>query len=62
MLQKIESFLEFGVVQCSNTTLPATVQSVRGGTTPLLGRTQYFLRFVVLTYYPHIPQEQQEKH
>jgi hypothetical protein len=51
---KTESFLE----RSSNITLPTTVQSERGGTTPLLGRTQYFLGLVVLTYYPQIQGQQ----
>jgi hypothetical protein len=37
------------------------VQLERGGTTPLLGRTQYFLGLVVLTYYPHISQQEKNQ-
>ena len=42
-------------------TVPTTSQVDRGSTTPLLGRTQYFLGLVVLTYYPHVSKGYQEK-
>lgn len=57
---KLSRILNYGWSSNSNT-LPTTVQEDRGGTTPLLGRTQYFLGFVVLTYYQHKSKGRQDR-